>query len=279
MFGRSIRCGAGILKGERVTLIIGLCLILVLATFSSLLYIKLSEMEARVIRLEGELRDVRIGASIHYLNILWAGSAFYETLDARAEKDYRVIHNDTNYLAARILLTINKKVDKAWKVMDWLSGYESDRWKLLFGEKPENTTILSQYRNSSYADQKALLGIYYSYGRNFTWASRELDWIRQRFDEEKNFIVDEVWIRQSYYEPYKLALASILAHRLNDYEFRDKLQEKLLTLQILNPSSNRAYNYGGFPGTLKPGENPNDLIPNLETTSLSIYALAIVPKI
>ena len=142
---------------------------------------------------------------------------------------------------------------------------------LLFGEDPEDPTILVQYANSPYADQRALLGIYYSYGRNITLAISELNWIKERFDGEK--ILDKVWIEQSYSEPYKLALASILAHRLGDFEFEEKLFRRLLTLQILNPPTDKSFNYRGFPGTLKPGEDPDNLIPNLETTILSILAL------
>lgn len=216
---------------------------------------------------------IRVEAGFHYVNTLWAGYAFYATLDPRAN-DSKKVYNDDNCLAARLLLTMDRKVDKAQKVMEWLSGYECDRWKLLLGEDPQNSAILAEYSDSSYADQRALLGIYHSYDRNITLAISELNWIKERFDGVK--IVDEVWIRHSYYEPYKLALASILVHRLNDHEFRDKLLQRLLALQILNPPADRGFNYGGFPGTLKPSEDPNNLIPNLETTILSIYALSII---
>jgi len=213
---------------------------------------------------------IRIEAGLHYVNTLWMGYAFYETLDLRAS-DYKRIYKDTNYLAARTLLMIDREIDKVQKVAEWLSGYKSERWRLLFGEDPEDPTILMQYANSPYADQRALLGIYYSYGRNITLAISELNWIKERFDGEK--ILDEAWIRQSYYEPYKLALASILAHRMNDYEFKEKLLQSLLKMQILNPPTDKSFNYGGFPGTLKPSEDPDSLIPNLETTILSILAL------
>lgn len=63
------------------------------------------------------------------MNTLWTGYAFYETLGNRAS-DYQVVYKDTNYVATRILNTINKETGKAAKVMEWLDGYEKSRWKL-----------------------------------------------------------------------------------------------------------------------------------------------------
>ena len=213
---------------------------------------------------------IRAEAALHYVSTLWAGYAFYETLDPRAS-DYKRIYKETNYLAARVLMTVDRKTYEAGKVIEWLSDYESYRWRLLFGEEPRDPAILVEYDESSYADQRALLGIYYSYGRNVTLAMSELNWIKERFDGEK--ILDAVWTRQSYFEPYKLVLASILAHRIGDYEFEEELLHRILKLQILNPPSDKSFNYGGLPGTLEEDEDPNSHIPNLETTILYILAL------
>jgi len=131
----------------------------------------------------------RIDAGIRYLNMLWAEYAFYETLDNRAS-DYQTVCNDTNYLVARILNRIGKEAGKAAKVMEWLAGYEEPRWKLLFEEEPSEPEILMEYSNSSYADHRALSGIYYV-ERNVSLARHQLNWIKERFNGQG--IRDRVW--------------------------------------------------------------------------------------
>ena len=106
-----------------------------------------------------------------------------------------------------------------------------------------------------------------------TEAMTVFDWLKARFDGQK--IIDPVWLDDACSEPYKLALTAILAHKLGDHEFRDKLTQTLFPLQILNPPMNRSYNCGGFPGTLGKGQKPNEAIPNLETTILVTYALVL----